>query len=164
VAGEPAKLNEYQVKGAYLFNFAKYVEWPTNALLADNSPIIIGVIDGNAAAPVIKQVVANKLVNEHPLVVKVMATPDPMERCHILFVSRAAKISPAEVRAMLGTAATLVVGETESFAEEGGMVGFVLEGDTLRVNLNLETLACTDLKVSAKLASVARIVKTRSPK
>lgn len=162
-ADSPAAL-EYKVKAGYLFNFAKYVEWPTNSLPATNSPIIIGVMDTTGAMPVIQQVLTNKTVNDRPIIVKTITTPGAAAGCHILFVSRTAKISPAEVRAALGPVAMLIVGETDLFAEQGGMIGFVRDEDTLRVTLNLESVTNTNLKVSAKLASVARLVKTQRTK
>lgn len=162
-ADSPAAL-EYGIKAGYLYKFAKFVEWPTNALPATNSPIIIGIMDGTGVLLVIQQVLAGKTVNDRPIVVKVITTPSPADGCHILFVSRTAKTSPAEVRAALGSVATLIVGETDLFAEQGGMIGFVRDEETLRVTLNLESVTNTNLKVSAKLASVARLVKTQRTK
>ena len=65
------------------------------------------------------------------------------------------------MRAALGSAATLLVGETDQFAEHGGMIGFVREEDAFRLRLNLESATNTNLKISAKLASVATLVKTQ---
>ena len=162
-ADSPAAL-EYRVKAGYLFNFAKYVEWPTNSLPETNSPIIIGVMDAAEAMPAIQEVLANKSANGRPIVVKVITTPSPADGCHILFVSRTAKTSPAKVRAALGPVATLIVGETDLFAEQGGMIGFVRDEEAFRLNLNLESVTNTNLKVSSKLASVARLVKTQRTK
>jgi hypothetical protein len=152
---------EYRVKAGYLFNFAKYVEWPANALAANNDPIIIGVLDKSDAAAVIQQVLANKLVNDRPIIVKAVSAPSVTDNCHILFVSRTANYSPADLKQALGAAATLLVGESDQFAEGGGMIGFIRENESLRVTLNLESVSEAGLKVSSKLASVARTVKTK---
>jgi hypothetical protein len=160
-AADSPETLEYRVKAGYLFNFAKYVEWPISALSEKNSPIIIGVLDGAEAMPVIQQVLANKRVNEHPIIVKAVVAPSFADGCHILFVSRTANYAPADVRQVLGSSATLLVGETGQFAEDGGMIGFIREADTLRVTLNLEATTWAGLKVSSKLASVAKVVKTK---
>ncbi len=152
---------EYKVKAGYLFNFAKYVEWPTNSLPETNSPIVIGVMDGTGALPVIQQVLSNKMAGDRPVIVKAVTTPEAMSGCHILFVCRSVKTTPHDVMAVLGGTPTLVVGESELFAERGGMIGFYPEDERLRFTLNLESVARANLKVSAKVASVARVVKSQ---
>lgn len=154
----PATL-EYKVKAGYLFNFAKFVEWPATMLTDSNSPIVIGVMDGAEALPVIQQVLADKSVNGHPLQVKAVSAATPETGCHILLVTRVAGKSPEELRAALGRSATLLVGETERFAEKGGMIGLVREAESIRLTLNLEAAAGAGLKISSKLASVAKVVK-----
>jgi YfiR/HmsC-like len=154
---------EYKVKAGFLYNFAKFVEWPARVFPATNSPIIIGVMDANEALPIIQQVLAQKMVKERPIQVKAVTTPESAAGCHILFVSRAAAASPEELRAALASAATLLVGEAEAFAERGGAIGFVREADAIRFQLNLESTTNTQLKISAKLASVAKLVKTQRP-
>ena len=163
-AGNPAPALEYKVKAGYLYTFAKFVEWPAEAFAASNSPIIIGVMDAAGAMPIIQQVLASKTVNDRPIIVKRVATPEAAQGCHILFVSRTAATSPGELRGALANAATLLVGEAEQFAESGGTIGFVREEESFRLNLNLESVTNTHLKISAKLANVARLVKTQRNK
>ena len=81
---------------------------------------------------------------------------------HLLLVTRVAGKTPEQLSKLAGTAPLLIVGETDAFAEHGGMVGFVREEDAIRLTLNLERTTKAGLKVSAKLSSVARLVKTQS--
>jgi hypothetical protein len=155
---------EYKVKGGYLFNFAKFVEWPTQALPAADSPFIIAVLDGGEAAPVLEQVFAGKNVAGHPVQVKTVSATSLPKDAHILLVTRAADKSPEQVREALGATPTLLVGETEQFAERGGIFGFVREEDSIRLTLCLEHATAAGLKVSSKLASVAKAVKPKHNK
>jgi hypothetical protein len=162
-AADSAAATEYKVKGAYLFNFARYVEWLDSALPQADSPFIIAVLDGGDAAPVLEQLFAGRKLDGRPVQVRSVAG-GPMPRdAHILLVTRTANRTPEEIRAALGTAPTLLVGETEQFAERGGMIGFVHENDSVRLTLCLEHTAAAALKISAKLATVAKSVKPRSP-
>ena len=164
-AVEPVVELEYKVKAGYLFNFARFVEWPGEAIPTATSPIIIGVLAGNEVLPIIQQVLEGKTVNDHPLVVKSIKAARPDSGCHILFVSRTVSQSPSEVHEALGSSsATLLVGETDNFAEKGGMIGFVREDETFRLRLNLEAATRAGLKVSAKMSSVAQVVKTKRDK
>jgi len=153
---------EYKVKTGYLFNFANFIEWPPAALPGPNSPFVIGVLDGGEALPVLKSLLKGKSVKGHPVQVRAVSADRIGRDLHILFVTRAAGRSPAEIQAALNGAATLLVGETERFAERGGMVGFVREEDSIRFQLNLERVAEAGLRASAKLASVARLVTTQT--
>lgn len=149
---------EYKVKTGYLFNFANYVEWPSAALPRPDSPFVIGVLDGTEAVPILQSLLQGKSVNGHPVQVRAVAA-DRIAGLHILFVTRTSGVSPEKIGAALRGASTLLVGETDRFAESGGMVGFVREGDNIRFQLNLERLTGAGLKASAKLASVARLVR-----
>ena len=155
---------EYKVKAGYLFNFAKFIEWPAAAVPATNSPIVIGVLDDNEALPAIRQVLKDKFVGNHPIEVRSVVSAASANDCHLLFVTRAANKAPDELRDSLRSAATLLVGETDQFAERGGMIAFVREEESVRINLNLEAATQAGLKVSAKLSSVARLVKTKPTK
>lgn len=162
-AANPLAL-EYKVKTGYLFNFANYVEWPSAVLPAPDSPFVIGVLDDGEALPVLTALLKGKSVHGHPVQVRAVSADRVGSGLHILFVTRAAGVSPAKIETALDGAATLLVGETDRFAEDGGMVGFVREGENIRFQLNLERLTEAGLKASAKLASVARLVTSgRAP-
>ena len=161
VAEDSTAAIEYKVKAGYLFNFAKFIEWPDSALPAADSLFVIGVLDGGEAFPVLQSLLEGKQVNGRTVKVKAVSAAAVGKDIHILLVTRASGKSPVEVQAALGGAATLLVGETEQFAERGGMVGFVREDEAIRLTLNLERAAEAGLKVSAKLSTVARVVKSK---
>jgi len=158
-AASAATEAEYKVKGGYLSNFGNFVDWPASAFSSRSSPFIIAVMDGNDAPAVLEQVFAGKSIAGHPVQVRtVSSTP---RDAHILLVTRTAGRSPEDVRGGLGGAPTLLVGETEQFAERGGIIGFVRDGENIRITLCLEHAAAAGLKVSARLATVAKAVKSK---
>lgn len=158
-AATDAVVYEYNVKAGYLFNFARFVEWPATAFATPTSPFVIGVLDAGEAAPLIKSLLANKQVENRPVIVKAVTPGDLGKDLHILFVTRAARTSLKELALLLAGASTLVVGETDRFAELGGALEFSREGDSIRLNLNLESAMDAGLKISAKLSNVAKRVK-----
>ena len=159
VAADSGSALEYKVKAGYLYNFARFVEWPASAFPSPSSPFIIGVIDGGEALPVLEKLFAGKEVAGHPVQVKAIPASTPMNDAHILLVTRAGGKTPEEIRTALGSAPTLLVGETDQFAERGGSIAFVHEDDSVRLTLCLEHAADSGLKISAKLSSVAKSVK-----
>ena len=155
---------EYKVKAGYLFNFAKFVEWPASAFAAADSPFVIAVLDDGEAQSVIEQVLGGRNINGHPVLVKTVSATNLPKDAHILLVTRAAGQTPDELRETLGLAPTLLVGETEQFAERGGAFAFVREDESVRLTLCLEHAGELGLKVSAKLSSVAKSVKSKRKK
>jgi hypothetical protein len=161
-ADETEPTLEYRTKAAYLVNFLKFVEWPTNAVPSDSTPLIVGVMDRGEAFPIIQKELEGKSAGNHPVSVRSLRTlHGSITNCHLLFVTRAAGKTAEILQTELGQHPTLLVGETENFAEHGGAIGFVVEADNIRLTLNLEAATAAGLKVNSKLASVARLVKSK---
>ncbi len=164
VAAQESGPLEDKVKAGYLFNFAKFIEWPDSAFSSPQAPLVVAVLNDAAALPVLQQVLRGKAVNGRPIEVKLVTTPAAGHGAHLLLVTRAAKVEPAVIHDQLVGSSTLLVGDTENFAEKGGMIGFFKDGESLRFQLNLEATTAAGLKVSSKLSSVARVVKSQQKK
>ena len=156
VAEQPA-FSEYQVKAAFLYNFAKFIEWPDKALRGDE-PIIIGTLGDDPFGEVLDETLAGKKVGSHPLSVKRFSRIAALDRCHILFVADSEVARTAEILTRVGAAPTLTVGDTAGFAERGGMIGFVIEERRVRFDVNLKAVRDGGLKPSSQLLKVARNV------
>lgn len=157
-AAQPAGSVEYGVKAGYLFHFAKFVEWPTNCAPAAGAPFLIGVLDGEESFATLAQVLAHKSVNGHPVEVKALQPGEAVAGLHVLFVPRTADLSPRQLRSMTGRAATLIVGEADHFAENGGVINFVHRGGNIRLEINLKEAEARGLRISSQLATVATLV------
>ncbi len=146
---------EYQIKAAFLFNFAKFVEWPPKTFVAGTSPIIIGILGENPFHDDLARMVGNKTIDNHPLVVKEYRSPTDATNCHILFISTSEKKRLPEILATLKGASVLTVGETDRFTETGGMINFVLRGNKIRFQINKDAATNVGLRISSKLMSLA---------
>ena len=63
--------NEYQVKAAYVYNFAKLAVWPKQSLPDGPSPLVIGVVGGDDEfLDTLRKTVAGKTAGTHPITVK----------------------------------------------------------------------------------------------
>jgi hypothetical protein len=165
-AAEAPAAPEYKVKAGYLANFVRYVDWPAESFASTNSPVQIGVLDAGEALVSLQKLLQNKKVEGHPLSVNPV-TFDQIGKSnglHLLFVTRQAGKSAEELRNALGASPILLVGETEQFAERGGVIGFVHEEDSVRLTLCLEHATEKRLKISSKLAAVAKSVRSKVKK
>jgi len=153
---------EYQIKAAFLYNFTKFVDWPDSSFADASSPIIIGVLGANPFDGELAKVVEGRKVNGRPLVVKQLGDIQEATGVHVLFMGRTEDQKVAERLATLKGKPILTVGESESFAKGGGMIKFLLEGDKVRFEINVDSADEAGLKISAQLQKLARTVRRKS--
>lgn len=147
--------SEYQLKAAFLFNFAKFVEWPTQAFANDTAPFVIGILGDNPFAGDLVSTVAGKKINEHPITIQKLENAADTTKCHILFIGSSEKNRLPEIIEKLKGSAVLTVGDMERFIESGGIINFVQEASKIRFQINDGTAKAINLKISSKLLSLA---------
>lgn len=158
-AAAPAR-TEYEVKAAFLCNFARFCTWPDDAFPDASTPFTIGVLGPDVFEGRLHQMVEGKRVNNRRVLVKQSPRAGDLRGCHIVFVSRFAR-SPRLAEA-LGTSGTLTVGDEPGFAARGGVIGFLLERDRVNFEVNLQSAEAARLEVSSKLLRIAkRILRVR---
>jgi len=155
-AAQDAAPSEYQIKAAFLFNFAKFVQWPPEAFATTNSPLIIGVLGENVFGDNLEKTINHKVINERPLQFKEFHSVAEATNCHILFISTSEKAKFSKIIQGLQGTSVLTVSETGEFIDAGGMINFVLEANKIRFEINDEAAKKAGLKISSKLLSLAR--------
>jgi len=148
-------INEYQIKAVFLFHFAAFVDWPTNAFPTEDSPMVIGIIGDDPFGAYLDEVVRGEKVNDRALVVQRYRNMDEVKTCHILFISRSGAGRPAQIISQLRDRSILTVGETEDFTRQGGMIRFVVEKNKLRLKINTEAAKTANLTIRSKLLRLA---------
>jgi len=148
-------LSEYQVKALFLFNFAKYVEWPANTFGATNSPITIGIVGGGPCLEPLQKTIEGKLVSEHPILIRQLDKIENLNKCQILFIGISEKKRMGEILDQVRNTPVLTVSEVEQFAGQGGMIGFVKKDGKVRLEINLKAARQAKLEISSKLLGVA---------
>src|SRR5688500_8195944 len=78
---------EYKVKAAFLFNFAKFVEWPSNAFASADSPMVIGILGNNPFGDTLKNEIQDRTINERRVEIKEMRSLTEVTNCQVLFIS-----------------------------------------------------------------------------
>ena len=151
-------LSEYQAKAAYLFNFVKFIEWPASTFADENSPLVIGVVGVDRDSAVIEQTINGKVANGRRLVVKRFTSFRELTFCHIVFVRSSESDRVRQTVAAAGQGA-LTVGETQGFAQWGGIINLTVAEGKLRLEINQTSAEKAGLKISAKLLSLARVIR-----
>jgi len=148
--------NEYELKAAFLYKFANYIEWPA---LAAGEPIAICTVGQHPFGDMVEQAVRGQLVNGHAFVVKHFKTGQEAKDCQIAFIGEAGKEKLRAILESLAGQAILTVGESEGFCESGGVIGLELVDKKVRFMVNVEAAERARLKVGSRLLGLAKIVR-----
>ena len=157
-AAQSPRAPEYQVKAAFLYNFAKFVEWPSPAFPGPSTPFRICVLGHDPFGDALTNIVQGKSISGHSILSMQVQSAAEARSCHIIFLSPS---DPGTLRQHLDRLhdfPVLTVGESADFLPLGGMINFVLEEERVRFEINLASAERHHLKLSSKLLAVARVV------
>lgn len=149
---QPRAAGESELKAAFVYRIALFVEWPADSL-PGGAPFQICSLGSDPAWSAAFATLDGKKVQGRSLApLRAVLRDDELRGCHVLFVpqreGRKAPLMPG----------LLTVGESEGFVAAGGVVGFVREGAQLRFDVNREAAARAQLRLPAELLKVARNV------
>ena len=147
--------SEYDLKAAFIYQIAKFVEWPPST--PSNSPLRLCVLGGNPFGAALEPI-RGKPVFERKMEVALLDMGADVRECAMLFISAPAERHLERIAAISRGAGILTIGDTEGFAKRGAMVNFFPESGKIRFEINLDIARQGGLKISSKLLALARIV------
>src|SRR5437016_11604330 len=153
-ARDSSDSSEYLIKAGFIFNFAKFVEWPTTAFAQPDSPIVIGILGMDPFGTIIDQIVQDKKIGARGFVVKRLKWGNDIKElrdCKILFVSSSEKAHIDEVVQIVKGQLILTLGETPGFAERAGLIGFAVQGQRVRLGVDVQSAHHTEMNISSRL-------------
>ncbi|WP_236026677.1 YfiR family protein [Geomonas diazotrophica] len=149
---------EYQVKGAMVFNMAKYIEWPTGVFSGSGAPLVVCSIGRGPFTGALEQY-RGKTVLGHPLQVRRMQPGEELGECHLLVVSGVEKRYLAGILDQARKRSLLTVSDIPDFARLGGIIGLVEVEGRVRFEINVKAAQQSRFKISSQLLKLARIVR-----
>jgi hypothetical protein len=149
---------EYAVKAAFLYNFAKFVDWPA-AAFPDPNNLKICVLGADPFGGSLQEV-AGEQVGGHKLQVVRTDSISKPAGCQILFISRSERDHIQQILAAVKGSPVLTVGDTQRFADDGVIINFILEGSKVRFEINTDSADRAGLRISSKLLQLARRIVT----
>jgi hypothetical protein len=153
-AAEPL---EYAVKAAYIYNFAKFVEWPMEPSTEDGA-FVIGILGQDPFGGALDEIVLGKTIRDKKIAVKRFSRIEDATNSHILFIGNSEKESMAQIIKRLNGMPILTVSDIGRFAEQGGMIELVIDQNRVRFAINVASAEQAGLKPSSQLLKLARII------
>jgi hypothetical protein len=158
-AAEIVPPSEQALKAAYLFNFAKYVEWPASA--PAEPQWVIGILGDAHFGEVLERTLAGKTARERGFVTRQLAEPQQAAQAHMLYIATSEAPRLPEILKALEGSSVLTVSDIDGFAEKGGMIGFRREGNKVKFDISPQQATRAGLRISSQLLALARVVPAR---
>jgi hypothetical protein len=155
-AGTPM---EHQVKAAFLYNFANFVEWPPGALGPAGAPLRVCVVGADPFGGALDDAFREQVVQNRTVEVSRGRTLAAVGHCHIVFLSRSEQSRWPQLLEQLRGTPALTVADGPPLARQGGMVNFVVEAKRVRFEINPAAAEGAGLRISSKLLALARVVE-----
>lgn len=143
--------SEYKVKAAFLYNFAKFVEWPPQV----GDEMRLCVLGEDPFGEDLDALAQGKTVQSKWLRVARLPTLDGLEQCHVVFIDAADLDDLSQVLRRAHEAHVLTVGNTHEFADRGGIISFVMESNKVRFEINTASAEQAGLRISSQLLKLA---------
>jgi hypothetical protein len=181
---------EYEVKAAFIYNFMKFIHWPESKELSSNSvsknePIRI-VISGDNLFKNAFQMIADKNIQGRPIQIVEIESFErfrqsysskkealnayaqtylsDLQQYHMLFICNSEKDSVEDLLSLSAGKSVVTISDIEKFAQKTGMIGFVMEKQKVRFEVNLEAAQKENIQISSQLLGLARRVYKKEDK
>jgi len=164
LAAQSSPYTLYQHKALYLYNFAKYTEWPKEAFPDESAPFVLGILGRDPFRSDI-DIIKDKTIKGRKLVVRNLHSVEEANGCHLLFICSSETKNLAQILRALDHAHILTIAETDGFLEQSGMINLVPEQkgpDTQVVGFEINQAATekANLKMDARLLKLAKRTKS----
>lgn len=155
--------SEHAIKAAFIYNFTKFVSWPATSFSAPSVPFKICVADDAGISAILRDTIRGKQVAGRA--VAVVSVRDAMEAsaCQILFITHLNNDERNRLLAAVKGKPVLTIGEERGFSGRGGIINFFTANDRVQFEINVNAARQSELEISSRLLSLARIVKGVQP-
>ena len=152
------QIPEYKIKAVFIYNFAKFVEWPAEEPPKPDNILTLCVL-GDDPFGANFNVIKGKTIKGRTVESKTIMSIEKAKNCDCLFISDSEKNNLAKILGELKDHKVLTISDMDGFLEAGGIIQFVLEKSKVRFLINMGAAKRAGFKVSSKLLELAKKVK-----
>jgi hypothetical protein len=148
---------EYQIKAAFLYNFTRFVSWPSSAFNSPTTPFVIGIVGHDPFGSYLEDIIDQEKVDEHPIVIQRYRDVKDINNCQLIYISAGDDDKIKEVIAAVARQNVLTVSDADKFVNWGGVISFFKEDNKLRVQINIAAAKAAGVEISSKLLKISKI-------
>lgn len=151
-------LTEYGVKAGFVYNFAKFVEWPDSVFAVAAAPLRLCIL-GKAPLDGRLQLLAQRQAQGHVIEVTDNPSPRDWRNCQMLYLGEDQALRMKTLQSALAHTPVLTISDIPNFAQQGGMIELYIEEGRVRFAINLAIAQQAGLKLDAQILRMAKIVE-----
>ncbi|MDQ3624574.1 MAG: YfiR family protein [Verrucomicrobiota bacterium] len=149
-----AQHSEYDVKAAFIANFVKFVRWPAGALPDANAPLTIGILGNDPFGGALDRSVHEQSAGGRKMNVRRGRRVEDLRGCQVVFIGSSVGNLGQTLAALPGN--VLTISDIPGFTRQGGMIGFVMEGDKVGFEINSANAQRAGLEITSRLLRLAK--------
>lgn len=153
-----AQSKEYQIKAAFVYNFAQFVLWPSTAFTNSSQSFEIGILGDNPFGKSLEETVKGETIKGRPITIVESSRIEKLAGCQILFISKSAASHLDEIFQKLDSKPILTVSEDPGFLQHGGIINLYRDGSKVHFEINPDAAEKSGLKLGSELLSVGKVV------
>lgn len=146
----------YQVKAVFLYNFTRFVDWPSTTFTSPQDTFTIGILGKDPFGSYIDETVTGEKLGTHPIKIERYENLKDLINCQILYINIPDQEYVKSILAATSKLSILTVSDEPDFNRWGGMVRFFTESNKIRLEINTNVSKAAQLEISSKLLSVAK--------
>ena len=157
-------LSEAQVKAAFVYNFAKFTEWPASAFPTPQSPLSLCLIHGKSEYINAFAGIEGRQVQGRPLQIKRAVRLEDLKTCQLLYLGEVDEKRVSEALRSIGDAPVLTISDIDGFYGSGGMICLIPVDNGIQFEVDLDVAHHANLNFSAHLLKLAKGIKDSQAK
>jgi hypothetical protein len=148
---------EYDLKAAFVYNFAVFTDWPSDTAYDGGTLNICINPDSALRQPLIG--LGDKQIRGRRVEVRSLAAADNLRSCNVVFLDSGDRDRWGQIKKALGSTGVLTIADDEEIARDGTVISLAMDNN--RVVFDVDTRAARQAKLvlSSKLLRLARMVQ-----
>lgn len=152
----PAEAQQVEhIKAAFIYNFAKFVQWPPSAFPEGNALLVIGVLEQDPLAEAL-DFLAGKTAQGKTIAVRKGRSLGDLKKCQIVVLSGSSSTS---LGSLVNLPILTISDGARNFSSLGGIINLITVEDHIKFEINLEAARRAGLTISSQLLKLAIIIK-----
>ena len=152
----PVPGQQSMFKALFMFNFAKYIEWPQQDA---NTEFIIAVYGDDDIIPELKKLAAARKINNKSIVIKSVKKPSEVPNANLFYIPTGSSGKLSEVKSFYNGKPTLIVSDKANLCNKGSGINYVMQGGKMKFEIKKANITSHNLNVDPKLIALGIEVK-----
>lgn len=143
-------------KALFMFNFAKYIEWP---IQTSQKEFVIAVYGNDEIITELQKLAKARKINNKTIVIKIVKTPSEAPNANIFYIPPAKSSHLDQISSFFANKPTLIISEKHGACKSGAGINYIMQGGKMKYEISKSNITSHKLNVDQKLIALGIEVK-----